>query len=127
MGKYTRVRLRSFDLVLIAALVFLAGLWWALGSFDSRDPAWVQVYTAQGLYREVPLHEDGDISVPGPLGESLVEIRSGEASMAWSPCPNKLCMHMGAASRPGESIVCVPNRVSVVIRSDRTDTDAVSY
>lgn len=127
MGKHTRVRLRPFDLVLIAALLFLAGFWWALGFSGSRDPAWAQVYTAQGLYREVPLHEDGDIRVPGPLGESLVEIRSGEASMAWSPCPNKLCMHVGAASRPGESVVCVPNRVSVVIRSARTDTDAVSY
>ena len=127
MGKYTRVKIRPFDLVLIAALVFLAGLWWALGLSGSRGPAWVQVYTSQGLYREAPLHEDGDIRVPGPLGESLVEIRSGEAYMAWSPCPNKLCMHMGAASRPGKSIVCVPNRVCVIIRSARTDMDAVSY
>ncbi|HPW67954.1 MAG: NusG domain II-containing protein [Desulfomonilia bacterium] len=127
MRKCARMGLKPFDLALIAALVFLAGSWWALGFSGSRDPAWVQVYTAQGLYREVPLGEDGDVRVPGPLGESLVEICSGEASMVWSPCPNKLCMHMGAASRPGDSIVCVPNRVSVVIRSARTDTDAVSY
>jgi len=127
MAKYAGVKIQSFDLVLIAALLFFAGFWWVLGALDSREPSGVQIYNAQGIYREVPLRQDAEIRVPGPLGESLVEVRSGRVTMVWSPCPNKLCMHMGEAHRPGESIVCVPNRVSVVIRSPQSDIDAVSY
>lgn len=127
MVNYSGMKIQSFDLVLIAAILFFAGFWWVFGALDSRDPSCVQIYNAEGLYREAPLKEDGKIRVPGPLGESLVEIRSGEVFMVWSPCPNKLCMHAGAASRSGENIVCVPNRVSIVIRSAQSGTDAVSY
>ncbi|HNR50117.1 MAG TPA: NusG domain II-containing protein [Deltaproteobacteria bacterium] len=127
MARHEGMRLQSFDLALIAALLFFAGFWWMFGVFDSRDPSQVQIYTAQGLYREVPLRQDGKIRVPGPLGESMVEILSGRVSMVWSPCPNKLCMHAGAVSKSGESIVCIPNRVSVVIRSSPSGPDAVSY
>ena len=125
IGSVTRPQV--FDLVLIAALLFVAGFWWMLGAFESHSPSWVQIHTDQGIYREVPLSEDGEIRVPGPLGESLVMIRGGRVSMAWSPCQNKLCMHMGEAGGQGESIVCIPNRVSIVIRVQAADMDAVSF
>ncbi|MFY9397899.1 MAG: NusG domain II-containing protein [Desulfomonilia bacterium] len=120
-------RPQVFDLVLIAALLFFAGFWWMLGAFESRSPSWVQIHTEEGIYREVPLSEDGEVRVPGPLGESLVVVSGGRVSMAWSPCPGKQCMHMGEVSGPGEGIVCIPNRISTVIKTKSSGMDAVSF
>jgi hypothetical protein len=30
-------------------------------------------------------------------------------------CKHKTCMKLGAISRPGQSLVCIPNRLRVVI------------
>lgn len=115
------------DLILIASILVIALLWLVHDLSGSKGPSLVQIHSGQGLFREVPLAGDAEVQVPGPLGMSIVKIRSGKVFVESSPCTNKVCIHMGRISRPGESIVCVPNKVSVTIRSSHTDTDALTY
>ena len=115
------------DLILIASILVIAVLWWVHDLSGSREASLVRIYSGQGLFREIPLAEDAEVQVPGPLGTSIVEIRSGKVFMASSPCMNKVCIHMGRISRSGGSILCIPNKVSVTIRSFHTDTDTVTY
>ncbi len=115
------------DLILIASILVIAVLWWVHDLSGSREASLVRIYSGQGLFREIPLAEDAEVQVPGPLGMSIVEIRSGKVFMESSPCMNKVCIHMGRISRSAESILCIPNKVSVTIRSFHTDTDTVTY
>ena len=62
------------------------------------------------------LDEDRVIEVQGPLGVSTVVIENGEAYMLESPCPNKVCIAMGRISEPGDTIICIPNRVYIRVR-----------
>ena len=67
------------------------------------------------------------VEVEGPLGVTVVELSGGEARVVSSPCPHRLCVKMGAASAPGEAVVCVPNRVAVTVVGDGpASTDAVT-
>lgn len=73
--------------------------------------------TAEGAeYAVVPLDEDRIINVPGPLGKTTVEIKGGRVRVLDSPCPNKICISQGWVERPGETIVCLPNRVSITVK-----------
>ena len=73
--------------------------------------------TAEGTeYAVVPLDEDRTINVPGPLGTTVVEIRDDRVRVPDSPCPNKVCVSQGWVERPGETIVCLPNRVSITVK-----------
>jgi len=117
----------KWDLALIAGIVVFSACWWLYGLGDDREPATVQVYSGSRLFAELPADKDAVIRVPGPLGMSVVEIRSGKVRMASSPCPDKLCMRMGRIGSPGESVLCVPNRVSATIRSKHGKIDAVTY
>lgn len=119
--------IKPFDLILIVALIVLAISLWVYDYTSAEAPSLVRIYNEQGLVREVSLQEEERITIPGPLGESVVEVRLGEVFMAFSPCANKLCIHMGRISRSGESILCVPNKVSVVISSRNTEMDALCY
>jgi hypothetical protein len=73
--------------------------------------------TAEGAeYAVVPLDEDRIINVPGPLGKTTVEIKGGRVRVLDSPCPNKTCVSQGWVEGPGETIVCLPNRVSITVK-----------
>lgn len=119
--------IKPFDMILIVSLLMAALSLWVYDFISAEDPSLVRIYGEQGLFREVSIHEEGRVTITGPLGESIVEVRSGEVSMAFSPCANKLCIHMGKISRSGESILCVPNKVSVIISSRNTEMDGLSY
>ena len=42
-----------------------------------------------------------------------VEVADGAVYVASSDCPNQDCVHSGAISRAGQSIVCLPARIGV--------------
>ena len=44
-----------------------------------------------------------------------VEVADGAVYVASSDCPNQDCVHSGAISRAGQSIVCLPARVAVTL------------
>lgn len=47
-----------------------------------------------------------------------VTVKDGKASVTDSDCPDGLCMKMKDAKNVGDSIICVPNKVSVRIIGD---------
>lgn len=91
-------------------IIFLAG--------PRGDAADARVHiTAEGTeYAVIPLDEDRTINVPGPLGTTVVEIRDDRVRVPDSPCPNKVCVSQGWVERPGETIVCLPNRISITVK-----------
>lgn len=66
--------------------------------------------------------------------EVMLEIvETGKVRVTESTCPDKVCARTGWISRPGQSIVCLPNKVVVRIegsdiRNDPgQDLDAITY
>ncbi len=57
-----------------------------------------------------------DLAVRGAVGEMLLQVANRRIRVLRSTCPNQVCVRQGAASRPGEMLVCVPNRVVILIR-----------
>jgi len=105
----------------------------AIGSFSlyaygGRSTAGDVVIEASGTQWIYPLSVDRREAVSGPLGDTIVVIKGGSARVEDSPCPDKLCVHMGAVSRPGQWIACLPNRVFVRVRgSSDQSIDILSY
>jgi len=75
----------------------------------------------------LPLNEDRTVSVEGPEGKTIVEIRGKKVRIMDSPCRNKLCIRQGWVKTGG--VVCLPNKVVVTIRGHEDndqDVDAVT-
>lgn len=51
----------------------------------------------------------------GEKGHIDVIVKDGSAKIVSASCKHKTCMELGAISRPGQSLVCIPNRLRVVI------------
>ena len=55
-----------------------------------------------------------------------VEEKDGAVYVASSDCPNQDCVHSGAISRAGQSIVCLPARVAVTLEGAASDYDLIA-
>jgi hypothetical protein len=74
-----------------------------------------------------PLDEDsGELTVKGYQGESHLEVVDGRVHMVDSACPDKLCVRAGWIRQPGESVVCLPNRIVIEIKGADGGPDVVN-
>lgn len=111
------------DKILIIGIVAisLTGLAWANRLEPSHKPCRAVIRVQGEVVETVDLTSQSDrkkIRVRGPLGVSLLEVEKGKIRMVSSPCPDKICIRQGWADQPGETIVCVPNGISVSVEGD---------
>lgn len=95
-------------LVLGLSLVALVHSWRAAGTESDA----VVVKQGGQLYVQASLRLNRVIEVPGPLGMTRIEIRDGRVRVLSDPGSRQLCVRQGWLD-PGESALCLPNRVSV--------------
>lgn len=120
-----RLRFQKGDAVAIAIVVLLA-VAVALLFLPRREQtgAQVEIYRNGALVKTLPLQQDGTCTVEGNY-TNVVTVHSGKVSITASDCPGQDCVHSGAISAAGRSIVCLPNAVEVRIVGKNDDVDIV--
>ncbi|ADL07501.1 NusG domain II-containing protein [Thermosediminibacter oceani] len=122
------------DKILIASvLVFAVAIFTGFqiyGFGGGRTYAVIEVDGRQ--YQKISLGSDGpklQLKVPGVLGELIIEVDRDRVRVVSADCPDKDCIRQGWASRPGQMLVCLPNRVVVKIESEKSPEgpDVVSF
>lgn len=100
------------DIALTTALLVICAAAGVLMFALSPSPQYVSVKVGGEEVCRLPL--DTDTIYPIADGNTI-EIAGGRVRMIAADCPDKICMHTGAISESGQSIVCAPNRVVVSI------------
>ena len=55
-----------------------------------------------------------------------VAVENGAVRVSESNCPNQDCVHTGAISRAGQSVVCLPARIAVTLEGTASDYDLIA-
>ena len=79
------------------------------------------------IFAEIDLGSRREVTVPGPLGATIVAIEPGRARIVADPGPRQYCVRQGWLARPGEIAVCAPNHVSLQIAGRTRAYDSLSY
>lgn len=87
----------------------------------------VEIMTPDKQKMHFSLRDTRDIRIEGPLGETHIIIRKGQARFVSSPCAQKQCVHSGWLKRNGDFAACLPNRISLFIASDQGAFDAINF
>ena len=58
-------------------------------------------------------------------GENTIRVEKGKIAVVEASCPDKICMGRGFISGAEPPIVCLPNRLSVVVDGDGNGVDAI--
>lgn len=117
-------------IVIVAALAFIVPKWLLPDTNEHTNHNVYAEITIDGkLYKQVPLtEEEQTIEVATDHGVNILKIHDHGIEMYEADCPDQLCVNFGFVTRKGETIVCLPHRVLVELKSDaagESDTDAV--
>jgi hypothetical protein len=101
----------------------------ALALHAWRSPAGDHVIVRAGgkVFAEISLARDGLIQVPGPLGQTSVELARHRVRIARDPGPRQFCVKQGWLSQAGQAALCLPNQVSVEINGASRIYDSLNY
>ncbi|MGE5529423.1 MAG: NusG domain II-containing protein [Patescibacteria group bacterium] len=122
------------DWFILLVLVLSALAFAALHPLAARGRArFAQVEQGGRIIRRIVLPQDGEplrISVDlAAKVRAVLYVREGKVRILPMPktvCPRAICSHSGWIRRPGETLVCAPNRLVVRMIGDGAKLDAVA-
>lgn len=126
--------MKKMDYVIIIALIAISLLSSGIILYSSArnkyQSQYIEISINGDLYKSIPFSSQTEetINIKTDMGENIIKISKGYAQIVDADCPDKICIKDGAISRPGQSLVCLPNRVVVEIKGIKNqETDAVSF
>ena len=115
------------DLVVIVLTISLLSSLFLNYWSDNSQGDEVRILVGDKEQATLSLHRDQIVNIAGKLGNSRIEIHDGKVHFLESPCSGKQCIHHGWASRSGEVVVCLPNRVSLMVIGQNQYFDAINF
>lgn len=83
---------------------------------DSGQPEYFNVSVSNRLVRRIPINSpNGIYKIDGVKGNIEMEIIGKSAKIHSSSCKHKTCIGMGEIKNSGESLVCIPSRISISV------------
>ncbi|MEA2065915.1 MAG: NusG domain II-containing protein [Thermotogota bacterium] len=108
----------KYDWLLIVFVGFLILI--TLLPFSNGSNYNAFVYINNEMTYKIDLTKDGTYLVKEHV---VVEVKDKKIRMKESDCPQQLCVKMGWISTPGVPIVCIPNKVMIIIEADPNNLD----
>ncbi len=127
--RFGKVDIVFYGSVLLAAAfvaLFVFAPWRAMGATGEQLYA---ILTVDGkeVWRadlEADVEQEYQLSLVG--GSLTVRVGNGQARVTASDCPDQVCVHTGIITLPGQTVVCLPNRAVLSIRSEQSGENAGS-
>jgi len=119
------------DLILIVCVLAVALIALMAINFYKRattKDAYVVIEVDGKEFGRYSLNEDMVINVPAFNGGSnTVVIKNNKVSVSEASCPDKICVNHKEIMYNGETIICLPNRMTVTIVSGGDILDGKTY
>ncbi|UCG44014.1 MAG: NusG domain II-containing protein [candidate division WOR-3 bacterium] len=125
MPSRSLARVTVLDLVLIAAVVASAAVFYVRVLRGRGGPVAAHVYLDGNLIHVLPLEKERVVEVPGE--NVVIEVQGNRVRISESDCPKRICLQTGWISRPGRPIVCVPKKLLIQVKGGRAELDAQTH
>ena len=109
--------LRYGDFIIVAAVLVISIMLFVF-SFSDGESLVAQVSLDGEAVRQVRLYELTEKESIRVGGCEILLERDGVTFLS-SECPDKLCVNRGKLKKVGDTMACVPERVTVTLRSEK--------
>ena len=116
--------MKKRDIILIASILIVAIALFLVVEMTKEEGAGVTIKVDGIKVAEYSLTADGTYPLNG--GTNILVIEDGRAYLTDANCPDKLCVHQGKISRTGETITCLPNKLTVTVFGAEESLDLIS-
>ena len=113
------------DLIVIASLLLISIAFLIVGELTKTEGAFVEITVGDEKAVKYPLAIDGTYTLRE--GANTLTVKDGVAYMSYSNCPDHTCENTGKIKYVGQSIICLPNKVTVkIVGNSDNSVDLVS-
>ena len=117
--------MKSKDLILISIILAVILVAFLVITLLKKEGDYVIVRVDGEEVGRYELSVDGEYTLNG--GTNVLRIENGKAYMLSANCPDHLCVNQGKIDESGETITCLPNRLTVTVYSaDGSEVELVS-
>ena len=114
--------MKKNDLILFFAIVIISlSAIFILKKTGVSESVHLDIYQDNTLYGSYELGADREIDING---KNTCVIEDGKVYMKDADCPDKLCVHSRPIQNTGESIICIPNRVTLIISGGNSENES---
>lgn len=113
-------RLLKNDIVLLAMLVVVALILFPIVSHSKKPGVYALVELDGAEYATLELATDTTLTVATDHGTNTIVVHDGSVSVESADCPDKICVNHASISLTGETIVCLPHKLVITIKSDNS-------
>lgn len=102
--------------ILLAASLLVAGYWLFGGISPAASGGKIAlIQLNNSVEYEVDLKKDQIIDLDEFTPPVQVQVQNNAIRITQNDCAQKICIKMGAISKPGQTIVCVPKKILIFI------------
>jgi len=105
--------LHKKDLFIILGILLVAVAALLLFRFGAKNGGGVTVRVDGVVVAEYSFADEGRYELNG--GTNILVIEDGYAYLIDADCPDKLCVKQGRISKEGQTITCLPNKLTVTV------------
>ncbi len=112
------IKIKTADIIIICIFFIFSSTVFTLYSVNQKKGKLVIISTPKGKF-EYTLNKNRKLRFKGAISDVIILIKDGKVGFIHSLCKNKICIQMGFTNKAGALISCVPNKVSVYIKSSK--------
>lgn len=132
MESESRKQKRRNDIILIIVLLAAALIVLFIQNLFGKAGANVIIMQDGKIIHEISLENElkGDnvLRIEATDGYNILEITDGTASITEADCPDGLCVKQKAISKQGESLICLPHKLVIIVEgAEESDIDSFAY
>lgn len=115
------------DIILILAMIIISVSTWLIIDATKTAGGSVVVMIDGKESARYPLNKDAEITIKNGENYNILVIKDSKAEIIEASCPDKLCVKQNEIAYNGETLTCLPHRVTVKVVSDKSsETDFIS-
>ena len=116
--------IKKNDIILISVILALVLIISAVVLLTREQGAYVVVKVDGIVCGRYSLSEDGEYELNG--GSNILRIEDGKAYLTYADCPDHLCIKQGKVDHTGETITCLPNKLTVTVYGADGEVDLIN-
>lgn len=116
--------IKKNDIILIVSILLIVMAVFLVIALTREDGAYVVVKVNGQEVGKYSLDEDGEYELNG--GTNILRIEGGKAYLTDADCPDHLCIKQGKIDHTGETITCLPNKLTVTVYGSDGDVELVN-
>lgn len=121
---------KKWDIIIISVLIilsFIPELIFGIVMGKSYNQTYAEITLNGKFYKKIILSEhvgEDTLDIKSDYGYNVIDIQDQSIKIIDADCKDQICVKSGFISKPGESLVCLPHKLMVEIKSNNSQDNA---